>query len=89
MSIERTLKILQLHIEQLDRTEIDKFESLVQQLIYEYNGSDITQPICSYCLQNCEEKQLEVGEGASEFWGIRDFDSKTATVSDCCEDEIL
>ena len=44
---------------------------------------------CSYCGNECDVTTIEVGEGATEYFGALSFDKADAYVSTCHQQDIV
>jgi hypothetical protein len=44
--------------------------------------------ICPDCGKPCRAVQCDAGIGPYEYWGVKGFDSRPYTGSDCCEAEL-
>lgn len=46
-------------------------------------------PVCKQCGEICDPARVDVGIGPYEYWGRHGVDRRMATVSKCCEAEVI
>jgi hypothetical protein len=86
---KRASEIIDANYEASNLSEKLKLLACLQEAVYIFNGSDISNPICSECLKNCTVQTVNDGEGLTESWGQVENHRKIVEVSDCHEADVL